>query len=339
MHPINPQRITQDNYSMTDLNNNTQKFNLPSYLNIPLFLYKDNRLEKSATLLASFFYSLFTAGKSIKASRDYLCELCSIGKSQYYFTLNQLESCGYITRTGSTSRRKIQWIYNPVSNILIDESDGIYDEKNNVSNLNTSPGGRTKLVREAGLTSPGGRIHILELDTKEDIKNNIPASSKTGSKKVIRDYEKDERFMRFYSAYPKKEDPRDAWKAFKAVIGDNDELLEKVIADIDLRKLKHSKWQDRQYIKYPAVYLRKGEYLGEIFNSQDEALIKHEKEKQLNQERLEKQEAESKSRAENERKNNQLKQSDAVAYRKVVKEAPSKTTSNALKGLMNHLRG
>lgn len=168
---------------------------------------------------------------------------------------------------------------------------------------------------------------------------DIPVSTKTGSKKIIKDYEKDERFMRFYSAYPKKEDPRDAWKAFKSIIGDNDELLEQVIADIELRKSKHSKWQDRQYIKYPAVYLRKGEYLGEIFNAEDEATAKNEKEKQLAKERLEKQELASKLRAENERKNNELKQSDAVAYRNAVKQAPSKTTQNALKGLMSHLRG
>jgi len=176
-------------------------------------------------------------------------------------------------------------------------------------------------------------------DIKEDIKNNIPASSKTGSKKVIRDYEKDERFLRFYSAYPKKEDPRDAWKAFKSVIGGNDELLEQVIEDIELRKSKHSKWQDRQYIKYPAVYLRKGEYLGEIFNAQDEAVVKNEKVQQESKERLEKQEEASKLRAENDRKNEEIKQSDAVSYRNTIKQSPSQTTKNALNGLREHLRG
>jgi hypothetical protein len=176
------------------------------------------------------------------------------------------------------------------------------------------------------------------LEPKRSSKD-IPASSKAGSKKVIRDYEKDERFLRFYSAYPKKEDPRDAWKAFKSVIGDNDELLEQVIADIELRKSKHSKWQDRQYIKYPAVYLRKGEYLGEIFNAKDEAKIKQQQEQETNKERAMKQEEASILRAENEIKNNELKQSDAINYRKLAKEAPSKTTQDALKGLMNHLRG
>lgn len=32
---------------MKDVNHNKTKFNLPAYIQIPLFLYQDNRLEKA----------------------------------------------------------------------------------------------------------------------------------------------------------------------------------------------------------------------------------------------------------------------------------------------------
>src|SRR5690606_38324640 len=81
--------------------------------------------------------------------------------------------------------------------------------------------------------------------------NNIPDSEKSGKSKKVKDYEKDERFMRFYSEYPKKIDPKDAWKAFKSIVGNDDDLLEQIIQDIRNRKQNHSQWQDKKYIKYP----------------------------------------------------------------------------------------
>lgn len=152
---------------MSDQNNNKKSFNLPAYINIPLFLYQDNRLEKSATLIAAFFYSLFTAGKSIKASKEYLCELAGIGKSQYYCTLNQLESCGYISRLGHTNNRKIQWVYRPNYEIIVIESNISPVHRNDVKELNTSPVNRTKLVRDPGPNYSGQP----DTDIKEDIKD------------------------------------------------------------------------------------------------------------------------------------------------------------------------
>ena len=45
-------------------------------------------------------------------------------------------------------------------------------------------------------------------------------------------YKKDQRFMRFYNAYPKKIKPTDAWKAFKA-LKPTDELLDATLQDRD----------------------------------------------------------------------------------------------------------
>ena len=162
---------------------------------------------------------------------------------------------------------------------------------------------------------------------------DIPDFSNRGKKRVVSDYKKDERFMRFYNEYPKKQDPRDAWTAFKSIVGDNDVLLQQIIEDIKLRKTTHTNWQDRQYIKYPAAYLLKGEYLSEIYNAEQEHADKRAKDAEKAKERTAQQDAASQQRAENERINNERKISDASAYQAVVRHAPSKATENALSGL------
>lgn len=153
---------------MNDLNNNNSKFNLPSYINIPFFLYQDDRLEKSAMLIAAFFYSLYTAGLKITASKNYLCAIAGIGKTQYFSTLNQLESFGYIQRSGFTNRKKIQWVYSPKSEIFVDETSNSPEVRTSVKSLNTSPVTRTKLVRDPEPILSG----IPDTDIKEDTKEN-----------------------------------------------------------------------------------------------------------------------------------------------------------------------
>jgi hypothetical protein len=94
---------------------------------------------------------------------------------------------------------------------------------------------------------------------------------KTQRKKSYRD---DERFIRFYEAYPKKVKPQDAYMAFLSVIGNDDELLEEVIADVHVRAKNHSQWQDKQFIPYPASYLRSADWESEIYNANEEKLKK-----------------------------------------------------------------
>lgn len=175
-------------------------------------------------------------------------------------------------------------------------------------------------------------INIKEIKEIKDL-ISIPDSSKSGKNK-IKDYQKDKRFMRFYSAYPRKEDPRDAWKAFKSIVGDDDVLLNQILNDLEIRKTTHSQWQDKQFIKYPAVYLRKGEYLGEIFNSQEELKAKKELERIENEKRKTAQEEFSKKRADEIRKNDESKQNDASIYRKITKQVKN-ISESAYDGLKN----
>jgi hypothetical protein len=227
---------------MSDLNNNNTKFNLPSYINIPFFLYQDNRLEKSALLIAAFFYSLHTSGKSITASISYLCNLASIQKRQYYKILNSLESLGYIKRTGFTNKRKTIWIYNPTSEIIIDETDSSpqnpKDKKpipkhNKEQVLNTSALQDTKLVhsRTLNLCTP---VHTYNKEDNKDYKTTTTVDKNETSPK-----NEDLSSSSFFSEKQKAE-----LISFK--IDSDDRPNNKFLAECE----KHIEMQDNEYSNF-----------------------------------------------------------------------------------------
>lgn len=188
---------------------------------------------------------------------------------------------------------------------------------------------RQPLRKDAATPSAEQRYkNIIEI--KKD-NNYIPDSKKSGKAKSFSNYQDDERFMRFYNEYPKKVDPRDAHKAFKAIVGNDDELLEQIISDLKIRKQKHSQWSDKQYIKYPAVYLRKGEYLGEIINEADNKAEHRAKLQQEAQERVKAQEIAFRKKHEIEKINQQNKKDDGKVYKRVLSQAAS-SALHALRG-------
>ena len=160
---------------------------------------------------------------------------------------------------------------------------------------------------------------------------NHSISSATDSQTTLDDCKKDTGFMSFYTAYPKKEDPLDAFKAFRAIVGNNAELLEEILIDIEARKARHTKWQDKQFIKKPAVYLMKGEYLGEIYNEHEANKEKERTRAEENKKRMDELEKQSRERQEANFKN-----SDGQAYRNIVNEIRQKdSTIIGLKNLKN----
>lgn len=74
----------------------------------------------------------------------------------------------------------------------------------------------------------------------------------------------DELFYRFYTDYPRKVKPKEAKKAFKAVVGTNLELLETIICDVARRAKEDTQWQVKKYIPHPASYLRSDYWESEI---------------------------------------------------------------------------
>lgn len=160
-------------------------------------------------------------------------------------------------------------------------------------------------------------INIKEIKTTKDL--NIPGFEKPGTSK-LKDYQEDLRFMRFYTAYPKHEDPRDAWKAFKSIVGNDDEILEKIMLDIEERKLRHTQWKDKQFIKHPAVYLRKGEYLGEIYNATEQNQEQAKVNQEQAAERIKHQDELSRKNADEMRIKYENMQNDGIMFRNIVKQ-------------------
>ena len=71
-----------------------------------------------------------------------------------------------------------------------------------------------------------------------------------------------ERFNRFYAAYPRKTDRKDAETAF-AKLNPDDGLLAEMLAALDREKAA-GKHAERKYIKHPATWLNKGCWTDEI---------------------------------------------------------------------------
>lgn len=146
-----------------------------------------------------------------------------------------------------------------------------------------------------------------KLNNKTIAPQGVPHSAKTKSHDFsfeptsVKTYKHDPRFMSFYTAYPKKIDPNDAYKAFNSVVGHNDDLLNQILEDVEIRKKKHSQWANKQFIKAPARYLRSGEYDGEIINEQELVSNKQQSVNEEAQKRMEAQEIASKKNFEKER--------------------------------------
>lgn len=165
----------------THVSNSKKEFNLPAYINIPQFLYLDSRLEKPATLIASFFYSIHTAGQKITASTDYLCALAGIHTRRLYDILAELENYRYIERSGFTNRKTTKWIYSPESRLIVEEKDSSAPQCSTVQQQNTSAPQCTKLVQSSALNycTP---VHTYNKEnTKDNKKTTTTADTQSSS--------------------------------------------------------------------------------------------------------------------------------------------------------------
>jgi hypothetical protein len=154
------------------------------------------------------------------------------------------------------------------------------------------------------------------------------------------DYKNDKRFMQFYTIYPKKQKPRDAWKAFKALKLSDEQLIQ-ILEDVKARTERHTQWQDSQFIPLPASYLRSGEFEGEIFNKAEQTEIKKKCGLEELKKRQEEQERFTRKQEEYQRTKQESYNQDKVAYRAIVNVAKnskeSATGSEQLQKLKQHL--
>lgn len=300
---------------MSDQNNNTYKsafFIVPSYITeLPGITWAFIKVYET-------IFQFWNHKKPCFLSDSSLLDRAKVGQSQLY------EAFAYFERHGELVRRK-----NNGKRYLVQPERGI--EIDCKENIPTS--GRPEPdFRQSGSATSGRAEHNKKNLNKEKKLKDIPDSTNTGTPK-IKNYEADERFMRFYNAYPKKVDPRDAWKAFKSVVGDDDAILDHILNDLEIRKSKHSQWKDKQYIKYPAVYLRKGEYLGEIFNINEENQKKDAAKKIVDEKNISRREELSRNALAREKEELEQIQKDGRAFR-LVKNQMS-LQGKTLEGLKN----
>lgn len=232
----------------------------------------------------------------------------------------------------------------PNNNILADssnpaESDNFENNKKrktHESNTTTfsaySQKGQLEQVTAENSESAPSNAPTTPKNTKSDYRNNHTDCSheehreekKKGSAKNLAHYRRDERFMRFYDIYPKKDKPQNAYKAFLKLNPD-DALLESIIADVLAKTKEHDQWKERQYIPQPAKYLTSGDYESEIINTEKERALKKAKAKEEAEKRLAAQDAMTKKLAEQEKyqreKCMQYNQ-EGAAFRKIAKNIP-----------------
>lgn len=104
------------------------------------------------------------------------------------------------------------------------------------------------------------RNNIKNIKSKNNI-SLVDSSNTTSKKRTL--YRDDERFMRFYSAYPKKKQPQAAYKAF-CRLNLTEEELDSILKDIATKARFDAQWKNIQYIPHPATYLNTRDFESDI---------------------------------------------------------------------------
>ncbi len=235
---------------------------------------------------------------------------------QVFYALEWLESKNIIKRVISKGKRHFEPVYNHVE---IEDGSNVIQECTAVHDT----------VHSSALSLCTPVHHNIKNLNKENNINTIADSSNTASEtkvlsKTKKNYKDDERFMRFYSIYPKKVQPRDAYKAFCALKPD-DAMLDAIIEDVNQRKLHVQSWSDLQFIPYPATYLRSGEFESEIVKSEEERERKRIQNDLERKKRDAEQDRMNRKTIEYEQNKHARHNQDAIAFRKIKEAVDSGT--------------
>jgi phage replication O-like protein O len=115
----------------------------------------------------------------------------------------------------------------------------------------------------------------VQVDDTESVhtKDNLPKDNRQKTKSIASQAMRD-RFERFYAAYPKKKSRVTAETAFFKIAPD-EQLLSEIISGV-LQAMKSEQWREKQYIPYPASWLKAGGWKDEIqteFTDPERAVI------------------------------------------------------------------
>lgn len=96
---------------MTDLKKADNNFNLPSFVNVPLFVLQESKLDFFNKFLFSFFWNLSQSGKSIFESNEYIAALFCVTERHVRNRIKELEEMGFIKRVVFKNKRYIEVLY------------------------------------------------------------------------------------------------------------------------------------------------------------------------------------------------------------------------------------
>jgi len=113
---------------------------------------------------------------------------------------------------------------------------------------------------ESGFHPPLSNNRVLVI---KESASNKPLSD---SKKSPDEYRDNNLFMQFYQNYPRKEKPKEAYKAFLK-LNATDEFVNMMLNDLVNRQANNWLGRDRSKIPHPSTYLNQHEWEGEIFKT------------------------------------------------------------------------
>jgi len=230
------------------------------------------------------------------------------------------------------------WMFEPIVKELTYKNDPPTHLKNLSSNLSLPP--------DISVGTPPtytADINIIEIKNKKDLKHLSSDRPKDTKKKNIisaKDYAQDERFMRFYNAYPIKKKGAHAYKMWLRLNPD-DMLLETILADIKARREQDTQWIEG-YCPHPGTYLNPEcpGWTDDIVNrdklkAQNKAIEKQAKQAECDK-RTQAQAELSRKNADYERAKQENQDKDGAVFRDIVnKVAPA---PKELKDLITRLR-
>ena len=233
----------------------------------------DKSLSSTDLRIYMIIRSFMDARKPMYASNNWIAEKLGVERRTIITCINRLVSKGYIEKISRNNQRFMLIKQSPcIDDLVISRSLGSdlqitppsdLEITHNIDNINISKNNK--------IYCPPDKQRPLyqEISIVDSANTTTELQKPSQSKSKTKDYLDDERFIRFYKNYPRKQKPQDAYKAFLQ-LNPSDELLDRIVNDVLDRTYRHTQWQDKQYIPLPASYLRSKEYDGEIFNVEEE---------------------------------------------------------------------
>lgn len=242
------------------------------------FFENETLLDVSPTAKLLLIYLLRFAdreGKTEERPVLFKREIYPAGELEILPLLSELEMAGEIIRYAAGDKRLIKIPrFRDYQKINSREPGSVYPEPAQGEEIHSAHGAAVQNIAPSHAKEGSGRVpggfqtgsgtlpepdfsHPYSLLTS-NINNNIYINNEENLQHLKhaqnrgRDFE--QMFLSFWGAFPKKVAKKDAMKAFKALKPDG-ELLSAMLSAIEKSK-KSGKWDDAQFIPYPATWLR-----------------------------------------------------------------------------------